>query len=264
MKKYLVFIKAEWQKMFEYRGDMILWTLSSAIYPLVGLAIWLAISASGAQLVFNKSELIVYFIAIIWMQMITSAWGAYFIQDSIFRGDFSQYLIRPFSLIDGYLANNISEKIFKLIITLFITIILLILFRGSIDSFPVTFLSFLLFLPSVFMAFCTAFLFDMIIGILTFWVHENDVFKNIFGMIDQFFSGRLIPIAFLPALILGAAYILPFRYMLSFPVEVLLNKVSGLDLLFGFVMQTLWFLLVVLTYRILYAKGVKIYQGYGG
>lgn len=264
MKKYWVFIKAEIQKMLEYRGDMIIWTLSSAITPLVGLAIWLAISSSGVQLIFNKSDLIIYFIAIIWMQMITSTWGSYFIQESIFRGEFSKYLIRPFTLIEEYLANNLSEKFFKLIITTCLTIILFILLHKSIDIIPITFLSFILFLPSLFMAFCIAFLFDMIIGISTFWVHENDVFKNIFGMVDQFFSGRLIPLAFLPVLILGAAHILPFRYMLSFPVEVLLNKVVGLDLVFGFVMQTLWFLLVVLAYRILYAKGVKIYQGYGG
>lgn len=264
LKKYWVFIKAEIQKMLEYRGDMIIWTLSSAITPLIGLAVWLAISSSGAQLVFNKSELIIYFIAIIWVEMFTSAWGSYFIQDSIFRGEFSRYLIRPFTLIEEYLANNLSEKFFKLIITLCLTVVLFFLFKGLIDNIPVTFVSVVLFLPSLFMAFCIAFLFNMIIGISTFWVHDNDFIKNTFSLFDEFFSGKIIPIAFLPFLVLGAARILPFRYIISFPVEVLLNKVSGLDLLFGFVMQTLWFALVVLAYRILYAKGIKIYQGYGG
>lgn len=264
LKKYWVFIKAEIQKMLEYRGDMIIWTLSSAITPLVGLAIWMAISSSGAQLIFNKSDLIIYFIAIIWVEMITSAWGSYFIQESIFRGEFSKYLIRPFTLIEEYLANNLSEKFFKLIITTCLTIILFILLHKSIDIIPITFLSVILFLPSLFMAFCIAFLFNMIIGISTFWIHDNDFIKNTFSLFDEFFSGKIIPIAFLPLLVFGAAQLLPFRYILSFPVEVLLNKVTGIDLFFGFVMQILWFLFVVLTYRILYAKGIKIYQGYGG
>ncbi|MBI2018042.1 ABC-2 family transporter protein [Candidatus Daviesbacteria bacterium] len=264
MKKYWVFVKAEWQKMFEYRGDMILWSLSGAITPLIGLAIWLAVSSSGAKLAFSESDLIVYFIAVIWVNMITSAWGAYFIQESIMRGEFSIHLIKPFTLIESYIANNLSEKIYKIFFTFLLTVILILFFHPFIYGFPVTFFSALLFLISLTMAFVIAFMFDLIIGISSFWLHDNDFLRGSYSLLDSFFSGQFIPLAFLPVLVLGAAHILPFRYMLSFPVEVLLNKVSGLELLFGFTMQFLWLMLTVLVYRLMYKQGIKIYQGYGG
>lgn len=262
--KYWVILKLEWQKFLEYRGDILVYTLSGSIIPFVALGVWLAVISSGGKTIFSQSELIIYFLLAIWVNIFISAWSAYFIGEDIKNGDFSNYLLKPFSLLEHNLANNIGEKSFKLVIaSIFVLTIGYVLLGSIAIEANISAISFLLFLISLLFAATIYFFIDMCIGLATFWVHDNEFLRYFNNILRDFFSGRIIPVAFLPGIFYTIGLALPFRYILSFPIEVLLNKLDSFSLISGFSLQILWLLIFIFLYHLLYKQGIRAYQAFG-
>jgi ABC-2 type transport system permease protein len=71
-------------------------------------------------------------------------------------------------------------------------------------------------------------------------------------------------VARLPALIQAAAVLLPFRYMLGFPVEVLMGGLAPGELALGFALQTAWLLAALSIYQLVWRRGLRRYSAVGG
>jgi ABC-2 type transport system permease protein len=78
-----------------------------------------------------------------------------------------------------------------------------------------------------------------------------------------FLSGQMAPISLLPHPIQVAASILPFRWMISFPVELLLGRLSPLEAARGFAAQGVWILLSLTALRTIWRLGVRVYSAVG-
>lgn len=263
MQKFLAVLKMYNQKLIEYRADVILWTLSGIIQPVLALLIWTTLLSSGVKTGYNNSDILIYFLAAMLISSFTSVWSSYFIATDINSGQASRYLIKPFSLFLDHISWNVSEKIYKVSIT-FIVIVIFCLFNlDTIKQFHFSWVAFFLSLICLVSAAIIHFYFDLIVGVITFWTHDNDFFRNFNFVGFQLFSGVMIPIALLPSILQNLALILPFRYTLSFPAEVLLNRLTTFDLALGFAIQILWLIATIFLYNFLYRKGLKIYQGFG-
>ena len=84
------------------------------------------------------------------------------------------------------------------------------------------------------------FLVMAIIGSLSFfWESALGIFDLWLGFYFLF-SGYLMPLELLPAPVRAVGDWLPFRYMLSFPVEVTLGLVDREQLLHGLAIQWGW------------------------
>ena len=73
----------------------------------------------------------------------------------------------------------------------------------------------------------------------------------------------MVPIDLFPAAVTNALRFLPFRYVLSFPVELTLGRLSLADIGFGLPMQYAWVLFFFLLYRLLWSRGLKSYSAVG-
>ena len=262
MQKYWIYFKIEVQRFLQYRSDLIFFTLSGIILPLVLMALWVSVTKYSSNLPFSYNEIILYFLLVLWVEQVNSTWGAYFIQQEINDGKFSNYLLRPFPLAGNYFVQNISEKIYKLFLstTVAISLAFILLKPISLDLNPV---STILFLFSTVLTFIIAFYIDLIFGISTLWFHQNDFIKNFFQSIEALMSGKIVPLALFPAVFAPFILYSPFRYILSFPIEIILNKLSVFDLILGFSLQLFWLIVIKLFFDWLYQKGIKIYQAYG-
>lgn len=264
LRLYWVYLKAEWQKFLEYRGDIFIFTLDGIIAPLLGLAVWLSIS-DATKLPLTRSELIIYFLVVFFVNTSTSAWAAYFIADEIKRGDFSKYLIRPFGMLEQNAIQNIAEKMHKLFFILLVNLVLYFILFNSHTFSPgqISIPTLILFIITLIIAAIIYFLIDIIIGLSAFWFTDVDFLRGMHSFARDFLSGKLIPIIMLPASLSSAALFSPYRYVVSFPVEVLLNKLSFDQLIIGLSVQLCWLFILIIFYKILYAKGITLYQGYG-
>ena len=57
---------------------------------------------------------------------------------------------------------------------------------------------------------------------------------------------------------------LPFQYLAYFPAAVFLGKIHGWNLFYGLLQEAGWALVLVITARLLFRRGLKQYSAYGG
>ena len=240
---------------------MVLYTLSACATPIVTLFVWLTFTPDNNPSVFSRQTLIWYFLLTMLVKLITSAWGGYFLSNRIRRGAISPLLVKPVNLIIDYLGNNIAEKIVKLIILIPILGFLINLF--DLKYFAISLATFIIFIVSVLMAAAIYFLIDYCLGLLAFWLDETSAAGDFIGLLNNLFSGVLIPIAAMPLFIKNIGNFLPFRYTVSLPIEILLGQLTGSQLLIGLGLQTTWLLLMWFLYKIMWKQGLKLYSGTG-
>lgn len=263
MRKFWAFLRISLQNVMTYRGDTIVWSLSAALTPLVSLAVWSAVLSSSQNSFFTQQELMVYFLLVYLVDVVIACWGGYFLIMEIRDGDFNKYLLKPMSVLHNYGSNNISEKVIKIIVTIISLTILIFVFFPSGIPLKLNYLTIPLFLLSALLAGILTFLLDIAISLTALWIYNADFLRWGFFFGKWFLSGIVIPIYFLPQFIYNFSLYLPFRYMLSFPVEVMMGRVDGEQLLFGFTLQLSWLLVSYILYKVIFKYGSKGYEGYG-
>lgn len=261
MKKLLIFIKLSISSAIEYRGDILLYVFGNITQPMVILLIWLAISKSSGTLPISQNELIVYYLLVIILHLITSTWGAIFITSDIRLGKLSPFLTKPASYLLHQIGNNIGEKLIKAIYTIPLVIILGLIFHATLPE--LSFISLIIFIISCFLSATIMFMIDICIGICAFWMETTESLEDLFDMLLHLFSGRLAPLFMLPIFMQNIAFITPFRYLLSFPIEIITGKISPTQVVIGIGFQLFWLTLSIFVYKVLWGKGIRRYTAVG-
>lgn len=263
LKIYSVYLKTDVQAQFEYRFDFLLYTIAALISPIIGLAVWLAASNSGAKLLLDQTQLITYFALVLFVGTFNQTWHAWYIDEDINSGNFSKFLLKPFYLADEYFLREVTDKIFKLFFTSLIFIAAVFIFHINFNGVYFDFFTLVLFILSLILSFGISFYLESIIGITTFWFHNIDFLKDLESIANQVLTGRIIPLIFFPLAFQNVLYLTPFRYVVSFPVEIIMHRTIGSALLYGFALQFFWFVALAFLYKYLYSKGVVKFQAYG-
>jgi ABC-2 type transport system permease protein len=99
---------------------------------------------------------------------------------------------------------------------------------------------------------------------LAFWATRADALLALQDAMIFLLAGVVAPVAVLPPLLQIIARVLPFYYMVGFPVEVLTGQITGVEVTTGFMIQAAWLLVAVLIYRFVWRSGLKRYSAIGG
>ena len=75
---------------------------------------------------------------------------------------------------------------------------------------------------------------------------------NLGYLLTFLLAGQVAPVMLLPDGIRTAATVLPFRYMVSFPVEVLMGQVRGVELWQGLALKACWLALALLLFALVW------------
>ena len=78
-----------------------------------------------------------------------------------------------------------------------------------------------------------------------------------------FFSGRLAPMELMPAWLERISWYLPFRWIIWFPVELLLNRLDRATIVAGFQMQVLWLVVALVLLQVTWRLGVRKFTAVG-
>ncbi len=230
---------------------------------MMGLALWLT-TANFGRLPFSDTELIAYFIAVIYIGIASEMWQSWFVAENVNDGTFSTYLLKPFHPIMRYIIDNFSDKIFKM------TIVTIILFSAHFlipqtvwGQFNFSPLIIALTLLSLSLGYIMMFLLEYSIGLSAVWFYDIGFLKTWIDLTYTIFAGRLIPLIFFPVALLNFSILLPFRYTVSFPVEIILGKLSSSQIVLGFIIEIFWVGAIFLIYKLIYKKFAKDFQGHG-
>lgn len=261
MKKLWVFIKASLVNSMIERGDMFLYSISIFITPVVIMFIWLVINREGSNTLLNYDQLVIYYLASILVKTVNSAWMGQFIPGRIRRGEISAQLLKPMSFTLEWIGNNFAEKVMKLI---FLVPMVLVLGKLLSVGFPVlSFVEWLLVVSTTIVGSIIYFLLDVTIGFMAFWLEETNSIQELFLLLMSFFSGGLIPLLALPLFWRQVASILPFRYILSLPLEIISKQLNFNEMLLAVLVQVLYLFGTYFLYKVVFKNGIKIYSASG-
>lgn len=261
MKKLWVFIKASLVNSMIERGDMFLYSISIFIAPVVIMLIWLIINKEGSNTLLNYDRLVVYYLASILIKTVNSAWMGQYIPGRIRRGEISAQLLKPMPFTLEWIGNNFAEKIMKLV---FLIPMVFILGKLLSVSFPVlSFMEWSLVAVTTIIGSIIYFLLDITIGFLAFWLEETNSIQELYLLLYSFFSGGLIPLLALPLFWRQVASILPFRYTLSLPLEIISGQLNLDEIIMAILVQVAYLIGVFALYNFVFKKGIKIYSASG-
>lgn len=250
------------QNTLEYRGEFVVYMVGIAASSVVSLLVWLAVSDAGAGLPLDRSELVTYYVLLALVSLVTSSWLSVWLAQTIRLGQLSSWLLRPAPYALSQVANNIGEKAVKALILLPITGLIGYWFREDLrlPSDPLLWLVFLVVLP---MTAGVAFLIDYLIGSLAFWVEDVAALSRVRTLVATFLSGQVVPLALFPEWARTFLDLQPFRYTLSFPLEVLTGSLSPPRLAVGVALQAGYCAGLCLVCRAVWRRGLRSYSAVG-
>lgn len=247
---------------FMHKEQLLVWIIADII-KIVGLCfVWSASARMTGST--DQGYVITYYIMMILigklMQDITPENGV----RQILSGKFSNSLLKPMSYFTEYLGSNIGSNIFRLIVSIpafglgmYITM--------KLGFWITDFNPYLIFvaLIAVILGFLINFLLGNIFTLLSFYNKNMEGMRTFYYNIAAFFSGEYVPFVVLPLAALFTVQILPFRYTLSFPIEILLGRITNYDIGFGFVVGVSWLIILYIIYSIFFKISIKKYAAEG-
>jgi ABC-2 type transport system permease protein len=256
-------LKTAIAEQLQYRAALVIWLLEVALGPAVSISVWSTVARSegGEVKGYSPSGFAAYFIATMLVNYATQTWVFWEFSRRVREGEFSPLLLRPIHPIHGDIAQHLAYKILMLPVIGLVTLVLLLAFHAS---FLPSLVSLVAFLPALLLAFALRFALEWTLALLAFWLTQVNVINQLYVVIVLFLSGQLIPLTFLPAGLQTAATWLPFQWMVAFPAELLVNRLSPSAIATGFLVQCLWLLVSLGLLAITWRRGLRRYTAVGG
>lgn len=255
-------VRATWTSWLQYRSFFFVLAFGWMIPPLISLFIWTAAAAdSGSVGGIGRGEFVAYYLLVILVNQLTYAQVNWTVGDQIRYGGMNTWLLRPIAPLYNILSSEFAGKLVYLIFTIPIVAVLALLLQPQmVITAPNT----ALFVPALILAWALRTFWGLWIALLAFWATRADALLAVQDSLVFLLSGIVAPVALLPGAMQTIAQILPFRYMIGFPVEVLSGQLTGAQLLTGFAIQAAWTLTALLLTWVVWRRGVRHYAAVGG
>jgi ABC-2 type transport system permease protein len=247
---------------FQYRVSTLIWLLEKVLEPAIYLAVWANVARDRGGHVggFAPADLAAYFIVTLLVNHLTYTWIMWEYEYYIRNGTLSFLLLRPLHPLHKDLAENLSNKALTLVVIVPAILALTLVFRPAFHLSPWKVTVFALALP---LAFAVRFLIEWTLAMLAFWTTRVSTLNQLYLVALLFFSGKLAPLALLPRPLQVVATLLPFRWMVAFPVESLAGHLNRAVVLTGLIAQGTWLLLSLALLRYVWRACVRRYSAVG-
>ncbi len=254
--------KTTFAAMVQYRASLVIWMIGHVLEPLIYLIVWSTVSntAGGSVGDYSTRQFAAYFIVLMLVNHVTYTWIMYEYEYRIREGLLSFALLKPVHPIHSDIADNVSSKLITLPLMLLIAIGLAALFQPVASPSP---WALAVAIPVLFLAFLVRFLVEWTLALAAFWTTRVSALNQTYFVLVLFLSGQLAPLNLFPYPVQVAATLLPFRWLIGFPVELLLGRLTPLEALQGLGAQVVWLVISLLLIRVVWHAGVRVYSAVG-
>jgi ABC-2 type transport system permease protein len=260
----ITIFKAYWQIILTYRGMMLIQAVRILLLPVVLLSAWLSIEKAPGN-PYENADYLLYYLMVPLILNITDSRTIFRFTQAIRDGSLSRDLLKPYPAAAMFIIETIAGNAVQLIYLLPLTMTGFIIWRDSLPQLNFSLSAAALFFAALIAGALLRMLIAGTISLLGFWI-ENVTTLNLVinGGIWALLGGMIVPVATFPPGIRTIAGYLPYRYMLSFPIEVLSGRLSALELKTGFYVAIFWTFFFLLLSRLIWKIGLKSYTAYGG
>ena len=261
LSAYPGLLRAGFAGALAYRAEMIVWMLTTTM-PLVSLSLWSAVAAGGDVGRFSQRDFAVYFIAVLLVRQLSSSWLVWQLNTEIKDGALAQKLLRPIHPLWIYSAENLGALPLRVVLCSPLVVLSVILFDAL--PLPRAPLSILVFLVALLGAWLLNFFTMAIVGALAFFLESAVAVFDVYLLGFMVLSGYLVPLELFPASVRAVADVLPFRYVLAFPVEVATGALSGPAMLRSLAIQWCFVAVAATGALLIFRSGVRRFAAFGG
>lgn len=244
-----------------YRAEFLVWILTTT-QPLIMLALFTSVARLAAFKNWSSPDFVAYYLACLIVRQLTGTWVAWQISEDVRSGAMAMRLLRPVHPFVAYATVHAAAIPFRSIIA--VPVALALLASSGVDALTGDPLLLALVVPSLALAWLITFAILFAIGSLAFFVTQTMAIANLYFGLFSLFSGYLLPLALLPAPIARIAAWLPFRFMLSAPVELLTGRHSHAELPALLGGQAAWAAATLGGALLLWRAGVRRFESVGG
>ncbi|WP_437587613.1 ABC transporter permease [Sorangium sp. So ce1000] len=244
-----------------YRAEMLIWMLTTTM-PLVSLALWSAVAASAPVGRFGARDFSAYFLAILIVRQLTGSWLVWEMNMDIKSGALSQRLLRPIHPLFAYAAENLAALPLRAALCLPIAVVALVATSG--ERFQPTAFELGLWVVSLVGAWAINFFTMALIGSLAFVIDSSTAVFDVYLAAFMIFAGYLVPIELFPSWLADLARVLPFRYSLAFPVELITGLLAPGRALTELAAQWAFAAASAVAALVAWRAGVRRFAAFGG
>ncbi|MFM2031902.1 MAG: hypothetical protein RLZZ297_667 [Chloroflexota bacterium] len=249
-------------EMLQYRLANLFWLIGMVFEPIIYLVMWsaLATEKGGSIAGYTTGNLAAYYIAWTLVRQWNIALTPFGFEQRVREGGLTPLLLRPFHPFHYDFTSFIAMRIVGTLYWLPIGATLWWLFS---PVFPGGWQLWVLFAISLVLSFVMRFVLVYALGMISFWTTRVSAIFNLYFAIETILSGRLVPQAMLPDWAQRIAIWLPFRWSFGFPIELIIGKLSMLDIATGFAMQIGWLVVATGLFLVGWKYGIKRYSAVG-
>lgn len=256
-------IKLGIQVDLQYKARSIMWMMHSLIWVFVFSAVWLSIYSED-QIIegFSRYDIVTYFIGLLIIEHIVESFIAEDLNRKIREGGVSQLLLKPVSIMRYLYFDHLGYRITRIGVYLLVFSGAFLFFDAPF-SVPQHWYMWLFMILAMIIGNFIAFFLSFIIGCLAFWFEEISHFIMVYWIVTTIPRGWSGPIDFLPTTLRHVFELLPWNYILYFPLMLFLEKRSGPEMLTGFAVATVWMIILFFVCTWVLKKSIKKYNAVG-
>ncbi|MCG5051697.1 MAG: ABC-2 family transporter protein [Myxococcales bacterium] len=261
LRAYPALLRVGLAEMVAYRAEFLVWILTTNM-PLVMMGLWTAVAASGPVGRFGQRDFVTYYLAVLVVRIVTNNWLVWEMTMDIRQGALATRLLRPISPLVQYSAEHIAAVPIRMLMVSPVVAVLI-----YVGGDPLLFGSFgraAVFAFSLLGAWLILFFTMLTIGSLAMFVESALSIFDMWLAIHFVLSGYLFPLELLPTWVTPLSRALPFRYMLAFPVETWIGKLSLLDATRDLGIQWLFVAGMASLAAVTWRQGLRRFIAFGG
>jgi ABC-2 type transport system permease protein len=252
-----------WAEQWQYRANLLMYSLYTLVSPVVYLAVWVAIANSqGSVNGLTANDFITYYLTLLIVDQLTGDISIHILAYKIQDGTLSSELLLPIHpVLTHTLVYNIGFKALSFVLLIPVWLILALLFHPDYSS--VTLGSLLLTAPAIVLGFAINFLLGASITCLAFWTTRVYSISEFYFALVTLFSGQFVPLQLMPRPIQVISQFLPFQMFKFVPIEILMNRLPPKVMAFDFAISGVWLVISLFLFRLVWREGVKRFSAVG-
>ncbi|MBR8742237.1 ABC-2 family transporter protein [Nocardiopsis sp. MG754419] len=227
-----------------YRAALVAGLVTNSVFGAINAMVLLAVFSARPEINgYDATDAVTQVFVgqmLITVTMVISAAPSLDLADRVRTGEVAIDLLRPVSLQNWCLAEDLGRATFGFLFRGVPTFLVGVVLFGAVV--PSGFVAASLFLTSVVLASLVGFALRYLYALCGFWMLDSRGVWAVSGLLGPVLAGMILPLPLFPPAVGDVLRLLPWASMVQIPAEILLGKESptGGGVLGGLALQALW------------------------
>lgn len=262
MLRYVRIFLINFQQVLEERLRVFVWFLLSLFSPLLLILFWKGAKTASDTMSFSTISAY-YLLLIVGGSLLMSHAEESIALYDIQEGRLATYLLKPFKYFFLVFLSELPYRVLQGVFGIVIIILFAGIFHIQFPSFVSGIINSILVILLLCGGLVLSHLYKMNLGFIAFWTTDVAGIFQASEMLLFIFAGYIVPLSLYPTPMAIISYVLPFSYIIYFPVAAVGGVFPTQQLFLIFLGQCAWIGIMALLYRIAWNKGVKLFTGVG-